>query len=225
MTSRVHSPTTAALAGLLALFVVSCGSAAAQPASAPARTAAPVAATTSQPEAPVTASSPVATVAPLATAPASVAPSEAPATAQTPAPSVAVATTAPTEAPASTPAPTPAPTAAPKTGPVAVSLTDIAIKLDQGWTSAGPVTFSIKNVGTVAHQLVVLKTDIAQNQIPVSTTSPGTVTQPGFLGTTALINPGGSATLTLSLTSGNYVLLCNQPAHYLIGMHTAFKVN
>ena len=224
MTSRVHSPTTAALAGLIALFVVSCGGAA-QPASAPARTAAPVAATSSQPEAPITAPAPVATVAPLATeAPASVAPSDTPAV-QTPAPSVALATAAPTAAPVSTPAPTAAPTAEPKTGPVAVSLTDIAIKLDQGWTTAGPVTFSIKNVGTVAHQLVVLKTDIPQNQIPVSTTSPGTVTQPGFLGTTAIINPGGSAMLTLSLTSGNYVLLCNQPAHYLIGMHTGFKVN
>jgi len=221
MTSRVHSPTDAALAAVIALFVVSCGGAAAQPASAPARTAAPVAATTSQPE-PITA--PVATVAPLATeAPASVAPSEAPA-AQAPSPSVALATAAPTAAPASTPAPTAAPTAEPKTGPVAVSLTDIAIKLDQGWTSAGPVTFSIKNVGTVVHQLVVLKTDIPQNQIPVGTT-PGTVTQPGFVGTTALINPGGSATLTLPLTSGNYVLLCNQPAHYLIGMHIGFKVN
>lgn len=220
MTFRGHSTTTAALAGLIALFAVSCGAAAAQPASAPALTAAPIAATTSQPQAPITAQAPVATVAPVATeSPAAVAPSE------TPAPSVALATAAPTAAPASTPAPTAAPTAEPKTGPVAVSLTDIAIKLDQGWTSAGPVTFSIKNVGTVVHQLVVLKTDIAQNQIPVSTTSPGTVTQPGFIGTTALINPGGSATLTLTLAPGNYVLLCNQPAHYLIGMHTAFKVN
>lgn len=132
---------------------------------------------------------------------------------------------APTVAPTpqlQTAAPTPAPVAA---GPIGVSLTDIAIKLDRSSTAAGSVTFSVKNVGTVIHQLVVLKTDIPQNQIPASSSQPGTMTEPGFIAQTSTLNPGGATTLTLTLASGNYVLMCNQPAHYLVGMHVGFVVN
>lgn len=147
---------------------------------------------------------------------ATVAASSAPATAVSP----TLAPTAAPTAPAATP--TPAPVSA---GPIAVTLLDVSIRLDRSATAAGSVTFTVKNAGTVIHQLVVLKTDIAQNQIPPSSTQPGTMTEPGFVTQTPLIDPGASFTLTLAMTSGSYVLMCNQPAHYLIGMHTGFLVN
>lgn len=140
-------------------------------------------------------------------------------TATAAAPVSAAPTVAPTPQPQTA---TPAPVAA---GPIGVSLTDIAIKLDRSSTAAGSVTFSVKNVGTVIHQLVVLKTDIPQNQIPASSSQPGTMTEPGFIAQTSTLNPGGATTLTLTLASGNYVLMCNQPAHYLVGMHVGFVVN
>jgi uncharacterized cupredoxin-like copper-binding protein len=37
--------------------------------------------------------------------------------------------------------------------------------------------------------------------------------------------PGGSASLTVDLASGHYVLFCNVPGHYSQGMHTDFTVN
>ena len=209
-------PKMAATAALLALLVVSCGGApqAATPTKTtqPAATAAPLASvvTAAQPAASAGATQvPVSTVAPAPTA----------APAGTAAPTIAPSTTAPTAVP------TAEPTARPQAGPVAVSLSDIAIKLDRSFAASGSVTFAVKNVGTVIHEVVVLKTNIPQNQIPVSTTQPGMVTQPGFIATTSTINPGGSATLSLTLGAGSYVLLCNQPAHYLIGMHTAFTIN
>lgn len=172
------------------------------------------------------------TVAAVATAPTSTSPTApathdhtaTPADTSPPAPTAASATSVPTQSASAVPqAATTAPAVA--SGPIAVTLLDVAIKLDRPATAAGSVTFSIKNAGTVIHQLVVLKTDIAQNQIPPNPTQPGTMAEPGFVAQTPLLNPGGSFTLTLTLASGNYVLMCNQPAHYLIGMHTGFIVN
>ncbi len=235
MTSkRTRSPVTAGIAvALFGLLVAACGSAPAQTttssASRPpsAAVVTPATATASAPSPLVAASadathvhgvSPTAsdvavastTAAPVAT------PTEATGTTPTAAP---VAT--PTAAPVLTPAPTPQP----QTGPVAVTLNDIAIKLDRSSAPAGSVTFSIKNAGTVIHQLVVIKTDIPQNQIPVDPTKPAMVTEPGFIVQTPTISPGGTATLTMALGSGKYVLMCNQPAHYLIGMHIGFTIN
>ncbi len=135
----------------------------------------------------------------------------------TPAPAATVATAAP--------AATPAPTVQTSSGPISVTLVDVAIRLDRTSTSAGAVTFAIKNSGTVAHELIVLKTDIAQDQIPTDPSKPGSVTQPGFIAQSATLQPGGTTTLSLTLASGKYVLMCNQPAHYLIGMHAGFTVN
>jgi len=35
---------------------------------------------------------------------------------------------------------------------------------------------------------------------------------------------GETKTFTVDLAPGNYVLICNQPAHYQLGMHIAFVV-
>jgi uncharacterized cupredoxin-like copper-binding protein len=186
---------------------------------------------------------PTAAVVTNATAPASPASAASPLTSASPAPtSIASATHDPaahaasptttevavvsaTPAPTAPPVVTLAPTSQPQSGPVAVTLNDVAIKLDRSSAQAGAVTFAIKNAGTVIHQLVVLKTDVPQNQIPADPSKPGLVAQPGFVTQTQIINPGGTATLTLTLGSGKYVLLCNQAAHYLVGMHIGFTIN
>ncbi len=149
---------------------------------------------------------------------------EATATAAAP---TAPTTAAPTVAPSVQTAPpaTSAPTTQPVSGSVAVTLTDVAIRPDRSSTAAGTVTFVVRNVGTGIHQLVVLRTNIPQGQIPANPAQPGTVTEPGFVAQTPNINPGATASLTLTLGAGSYVLICNQPAHYLIGMHVAFTIN
>ena len=108
---------------------------------------------------------------------------------------------------------------------VVAVLTDSAVKLAQASAPAGAVKFSVTNAGSVTHELVVLKTAIAQNQLPANLSQPAEVTEPGFLAKVPLLAPGQTGSLTLTLTPGSYVLICNQPAHYLVGMHTAFTVN
>ena len=38
------------------------------------------------------------------------------------------------------------------------------------------------------------------------------------------LNTGEAKTFTLDLEPGNYVLMCNQTGHYLLGMHIPFVV-
>jgi uncharacterized cupredoxin-like copper-binding protein len=211
---------------LFGLLVAACSGAAAQTPSSQANKA-PTAALVTPAAATASAASPLSSAGPATTP--SAAATHDPA-AHTPSPSaseVAVSSVAP--APAATPTAPPvatlAPTLQPQSGPVAVTLNDIAIKLDRSSASAGSVTFAVKNTGTVTHQLVVLKTDVPQNLIPTDPSKPGLVTEPGFITQTQIINPGGTATLTLTLGSGKYVLMCNQAAHYLIGMHIGFTIN
>lgn len=217
-------PARAAIAAALAsLLIAGCGGADTQngKAAAPAPiVAAPPAA--AEITAPTAIPSLAAFVSPTPAAPSETvsAPTREPATASS-APTIAP-TVAPTAVATSIPAPTAAP---PRNSVVAVTLLDTSIKLNLAAAAAGNVTFTIKNSGSVTHELIVLKTALAQNQIPASTTQPGTVTEPGLMTQTPTIPVGGVFTLTLAMGTGQYVLMCNQPAHYLIGMHTGFAIN
>lgn len=82
----------------------------------------------------------------------------------------------------------------------------------------------VRNNGTTVHEFAVLKTNLAQNQIPADPTQPGKVLEPNLQGRIAALAPGASASLTLNLSAGSYVLICNEPAHYIAGMHAAFTV-
>jgi uncharacterized cupredoxin-like copper-binding protein len=44
------------------------------------------------------------------------------------------------------------------------------------------------------------------------------------LGEVSDLPPGKSGSLTLTLTPGNYLLICNQPNHYRAGMWTRLTV-
>ena len=89
---------------------------------------------------------------------------------------------------------------------------------------AGTVTLSVKNVGTVVHSMVVIKTTLDDAKIPASSAGDGRVDERGSVGATSQIPAGGSKDLTLTLAAGKYVLVCNEPAHYIIGMHIGFIV-
>ncbi len=107
---------------------------------------------------------------------------------------------------------------------VKVSLTEMTIKLDVATVTAGTVVFDVSNIGTTVHELVVLRTDTPDNAIPARTSNASKADEAGDIAEAEDIDPGKTATLTLSLTPGNYVLLCNEAGHYMAGMHAAFTV-
>lgn len=141
------------------------------------------------------------------------------------------ATAAPIASAAATTSPAtsaPAPTTAVASGPsttVNVTLTDAAIKLSTLGVAPGKVTFQVTNTGAVEHEFVILQTSLPQNAIPVDPTNAALVQEPGLIGKVAALAPKTSGSITLSLATGSYVLICNELAHYMaLGMHTGFSV-
>jgi uncharacterized cupredoxin-like copper-binding protein len=154
------------------------------------------------------------------------------ATSRPPSTAAAAPTVAPTQA--ATAAPTSAPTTAttPASGggqgsAVAVTEKDFAITLDKTTAQAGQVTFNITNSGPSTHEFVVIKTDLAPDQLPVDQDSYSV--NEDAAGLTNVdevedIEPGASMSLNVNLTPGRYVLICNLPAHYQQGMRIGFSV-
>ncbi|BFG78055.1 hypothetical protein PTKU46_60880 [Paraburkholderia terrae] len=106
-----------------------------------------------------------------------------------------------------------------------VKLTDEMIQIDPGTTSAGRVTFEVNNAasGDTEHEFVVLKTDMDDAHLPVHK---GQVTESRFkkMGEVEDLARGSTKRLSLKLAPGHYVLICNRPGHYEMGMHKSFVV-
>ena len=106
-----------------------------------------------------------------------------------------------------------------------VRLTDNTIQLDADTAKAGRVTFAVNNAanGSAEHELVVLRTDMDDAHLPVHK---GQVTESRFkkMGEVEDLAPGSTKRLSLKLAPGRYVLICNRPGHYEMGMHTSFVV-
>jgi len=92
--------------------------------------------------------------------------------------------------------------------PVAVSakLTEWAIQLSEPTVPTGPVTFTVENSGSIPHAFEVEGNGIEQE--------------------TPLIQPGASATLTLTLKPGAYEIYCpvGADSHKKLGMDTHLNV-
>ena len=92
---------------------------------------------------------------------------------------------------------------------------------------AGDVTFTVKNTGTIDHEMVVLKTDTAFDQLPVGGTEPDKVDEATNIGETGdpALKPGETRTFTIkAMTAGKYALVCNIAKHYAMGMRAPFTV-
>lgn len=104
---------------------------------------------------------------------------------------------------------------------VKVSLKEFKVLPSTKTVKAGKVTFSAKNVGSVDHELVVIKTNLAPGKLPVKNDK---ASEKGLVGKIPGLKPGKSGKVTLKLAKGKYVLLCNVAAHYQAGQYTAFSV-
>src|SRR6266540_4997998 len=93
-----------------------------------------------------------------------------------------------------------APAATGTGGQLTATLTDSAIQLSQAAVPNGPVTLTVKNVGTVVHTLVVLKTNLSADKIPFDAADQAKADERGRVGgTSAELKPGQSVDLKLDL--------------------------
>jgi uncharacterized cupredoxin-like copper-binding protein len=88
---------------------------------------------------------------------------------------------------------------------------------------AGNVTFTFKNTGTRQHEMIVLKTDEAVDQLKVDAAT-NKVREDASVGEVSETDAGKTVVKSLDLAAGKYVLVCNIEKHYAQGMRSAFTV-
>lgn len=124
------------------------------------------------------------------------------------------------ESPATEPSPPPGV----DTTVVAVSLTEWGVEAGPARTAAGAVAFDVANDGALTHDLWVIRTDLPAGELAVRSG----IAQTGALAELVVRTGDLSATLTerlsADLDAGRYVLICNIPGHYELGMHAPFTV-
>jgi uncharacterized cupredoxin-like copper-binding protein len=116
--------------------------------------------------------------------------------------------------------------------PVSVRLFEFGVKPSLKFVAAGKITFTAKNIGTIKHEMVLVR---VQPGTPLPTAADGSVDEAAIpaadkLGEVGNIKPKKSGTLTKTLTPGDYMLFCNLVStsggttfvHYAEGMHSEF---
>jgi uncharacterized cupredoxin-like copper-binding protein len=104
-----------------------------------------------------------------------------------------------------------------------VDLSDFKVATDHVTVPAGHVVFGVRNHAVMAHELVVIKTDLAPDQLPVDGTA-AKAKEDGKVGELLNIASGSSRKLVLELAPGAYVLICNVAGHYQLGMRVGLQV-
>ena len=89
-----------------------------------------------------------------------------------------------------------------------------------GCGSAGRVRIVVRNLGSVAHSLVVARTGSFGQELPLR----GNHAVATPVGLPVTIEPGAVKSFVVQLAAGSYVLLDNLPWHYWKGTSVAISV-
>lgn len=127
---------------------------------------------------------------------------------------------------ASAPGNNPSPQAAAATGPQQVSLSEWKLEVPST-IKAGQVVFTIKNAGTIEHELLVFKSDLDVKNYPLGdggniNEDAATITK---LSDGENLVAGTTQQRTVDLTKpGTYLFVCNLPSHFGQGMSQVVTV-
>ena len=113
---------------------------------------------------------------------------------------------------------------APAGSQVVVEMTDYKLTVNVPSVKAGTIKIGVRNLANMQHSFEVLKTDLPQDKIPVDGAS-AKAKEDGKVGEIASLPAGKSGAVTLTLTPGKYVFICNVAGHYGLGMHIGFTVD
>ena len=118
---------------------------------------------------------------------------------------------------------------------VNVTLSEWEIAAEPGTVKAGDVTFEVRNSGEMAHDFVIVKSDLPPGELPTSDEAVD-MSRLNLEGSAGPFAPGTATTgengYTVNLSPGKYVLLCDivtreggdVESHYRNGMYTSFLV-
>lgn len=106
---------------------------------------------------------------------------------------------------------------------VTAVLKDNNVTLTPATAKAGTVKIGIRNSGTMAHEFELIKTDLAADKLPVDGAQAKAKTD-GLVKQILNIGVGKTAVVTADLAAGHYVIICNVPGHYQLGMRADLTV-
>jgi uncharacterized cupredoxin-like copper-binding protein len=104
---------------------------------------------------------------------------------------------------------------------VSVALSEWKLEPGQVTVRGGRVSFVVRNDGTMAHEFLVLRSERHHHVLKVKG---GKAVETGRLGRIPQIAVGESKRLSLKITPGKYVLLCNMLGHYQAGQYASLRV-
>ena len=118
---------------------------------------------------------------------------------------------------------------APQTVKVVLGDSDVehmTLQVDRTRLQPGKVTFEVTNQSQdQIHEMLVLRTDAAGQPLPYDARNEKVIEEnTQDLGEVADLDPGKGGTLTLDLQPGHYILICNQPGHFMHGMKADLTV-
>ncbi|HSC97735.1 MAG TPA: plastocyanin/azurin family copper-binding protein [Casimicrobiaceae bacterium] len=106
------------------------------------------------------------------------------------------------------------------------SVKGMVLQADSEAVKAGRVTFRVVNESkNTVHEMLVVPAPKAGEELPFNRKA-DTVDEKRAhsRGEVSDLKPGAHGQVTLNLKAGNYLLLCNQPGHYHVGMSTRLTV-
>ncbi|MCX7593279.1 MAG: cupredoxin domain-containing protein [Fischerella sp.] len=109
---------------------------------------------------------------------------------------------------------------------VQVTIKEMAVQLSKSTVPAGPVEFVANNQGNLDHEMVVIKTDLPLDQLPLKGDRLDEDKAGKKFGEIEEdeLTSGATKTLTVNLTPGRYLIICNLPGHFQAGMRTFLTV-
>jgi uncharacterized cupredoxin-like copper-binding protein len=95
--------------------------------------------------------------------------------------------------------------------------------------TAGKHTIGLTNSGNVGHEIVLFKTDLAANDLPLKPDGDVNEESPQLTSVAdsgSALKPGATESFkTDNLSPGHYVAVCNLPGHYRLGMKVNITVH
>jgi len=89
---------------------------------------------------------------------------------------------------------------------------------------AGTFEITVRNTGTTLHELVILKTNLEIDSLPVDNQVVQEKKAGEVIGEVEEFQAGDTERATFSLAAGRYALICNVPGHYQRGMYAELEV-
>jgi hypothetical protein len=119
-------------------------------------------------------------------------------------------------------------------GKLGVDLDEWSITIDKTSVPEGPIEFTIKNNGSLEHEVVIVRTDLEPDALPTKDDGSVDLDAPDVHEERSIeeIGDGDETGRTFSLDPGNYVLIDNkveevdgeETAYYGEGMYAGFTV-